>query len=139
MRSNVQYAPYSPPPKWQNVSPLLTLYPTEVNQLHILLVPLIHTALKSWGQLLGLDQKMIEVTFIGLSGTRIYINSGNRLRIFLHFLVYVAKCYLSSYVTQLSQDMPADDHSPDFMDDFLLFIDNHEWETFIHNQVSLTK
>ena len=112
-------------------------YPTEVNQLHILLVPLIHTALKSWGQLLGLDQKMIEVTFIGLS--RIYINSGNRLRIFLHFLVYVAKCYLSSYVTRLSQDMPADDHSPDFMDDFLLFIDNHEWETFIHNQVSFTK
>ena len=72
-----------------------TLSPTledEVNQLHILLVPLVHTALSRWGLLLGLPQEVLS-------------------------------------------QLPADEHSVDFIDDFLMYIDSHEWETFIANQV----
>ena len=63
-----------------------------MNQLHILLVPLVHTALTRWGTILGLDQSALD-------------------------------------------QLPSDEHSPDFMDDFLMFIDSHEWENFISNQV----
>ena len=63
-----------------------------MNQLHILLVPLVHTALTRWGTILGLDQSALD-------------------------------------------QLPDDEHSPDFMDDFLMFIDTHEWESFISNQV----
>ncbi|XP_063686547.1 neurobeachin-like protein 1 isoform X2 [Bolinopsis microptera] len=47
----------------------------EVNQLHILLIPLVHTALTRWGTILGLDQSALD-------------------------------------------QLPGDEHSPDFMDDF---------------------
>ena len=63
-----------------------------MNQLHILLVPLVHTALTRWGTILGLEESALD-------------------------------------------QLPDDEHSPDFMDDFLMFIDTHEWESFISNQV----